>query len=364
MVSLILPATEFAGFYRIIATIVVLIAIFDVFNAKYMVSILAGDSSRFDEIVQARFFLAILSSLAAFAVAHLYGFDGIVSGLSGLLTGLMLCNSGFLTLFYCTPGRQNQIVFSSGLGLATMLGFLFIGRNQAFSIHTGLTALVLYKMTELIWLGGFVEKFRHFRDFRSRNKSVFSALRLFPRIAFYVQNILSVLSGRLHAFVLPLILIPAEFGVLSAAVTLMAVYIFFLTFLGTEFFRDTSAVGLKNARWHPYVARVLVTLTLYLLVIFTVIPVFYPQLRSFLPFMVALAIVLTISSQQGYILFLLGLDRWIIILSAATLMVSLFFLYIIPNAYELNGAFLAMIATELASTIMAAAILIVARTLR
>ncbi len=357
--SLLLGVETFGTLYTLIAGVALVTSLFDIINMKYMVHIFSKNFELWPDIIYARFWTALMAGGFGFIALILLGTEPIVAIITGALIVFMLFNSGLLTLFYCWPQQQYQIFISSILGMSVFIGVGMFFLRPDMTVPTALILLVAYKLGEAIWLLSRL-KVSYAIVLPSASK-VYKTFCQFPRRAFYLQNLLSVGSGRLHALVLPILLIPTEFGTLGQFATVMAIYIFVMTYLGTDFFREASKDGLKGANWRRYVMLLTIAFLGFIALVLSALPTFYPELQPFIGLMLLQALVLTFSTQQGYIMFLLDLDRWIIILSVVTPVFAIIFLFLFTTQLGLIGAFVAMILIELVSVVMAFAIILYQR---
>lgn len=353
--SLLLTKEVFGAFYTSMAAVALIVSLFDIFNAKYMVNIFGKDPESWPQILPARLVL----SCAVFAVTCLamvlVGLEVATALLGGSFAGLVLFNSGLLTLFYCRPGQQRQILFSVGLSSAALLILAALLLRETVSLVQALGLLTGYKVTECLFLLSRIEGRGRLLAFGAG--VIRGAVQRFPRLVFYFQNILSVASGRLHAFLLPLLLSAGDFGILSTGATLMAVYVFAMTYLGTDFFREASRVGLAQANWRRHIVLIGLSFAGFCAFLAVIVPFLYPELWPFLALMMLHAAMISLSSQQGYVLFLLNHDRWIMYLSIGTTLASALVFYVLARSFDLLGAFLAMIGIEALSVIAALAII-------
>jgi hypothetical protein len=186
--------------------------------------------------------------------------------------------------------------------------------------------------------------------------SALSKFHPLNRPIFYVQNLLSIASSRLHAFIIPAILNISTLSKLGSILSFCALYSFWLAVKGTDFFAEISRAGLSREKLKRHIRALLTGYAIFLAVSLPIFIRIHPTIEYATIILVVLTLLMTVTSQQGFILFYLKLDRKVFLLSILTTAISaliyIFFTKNLPPVWTLFTPIL----VELSSLAIAASI--------
>jgi len=354
-----LPSDQFGRVYIMLSLTSILIGTFDYYNQKYLIFIYSNSG-----IGRNLSILLVVKLLLIFEVLFILLFLGLE--FQGILVGnllLYVCIGIFVvfsilsqslsTYIFCTERARHLLYCNIASAIFMVMYFIYIFSTNSIDILFLVVGLIVFRGIEFLYYLIYLGFGRERLLFLPKWAEIYKFIKSNSRGAYYIQWLLSLVSSRISAILLPLYLVYEEIAIYGKFSILVSLMYFWISFSGSTFFSEVCKRGVSHNLLKKTFIEIMIYIFVFWIIELVAIVYLYHDLVEYSFLIAAIIFLISFTSYQGYFLFYYGLDRLIVRMSLFTILLSYPVYIILINYYGLYGAFSANIIIESIGFIMA-----------
>lgn len=348
--SKFLPKNDYSLLVLISGFSTIAIALLDIYPYKYLISRFSSrmKGGLIKLTINKIIWFVCFCTIIFFILTRYYELSAVLALLILLYCFFSIINITFSSYFFSKVELSHILLLPPVLFCFALS--IILKKINIFSIEKVILILMLYRVIEFLCYSLKCVLIHDKRSKKSNHPVVF-----FEGKYFYLQNLISMSSGNLIAILAPLYLSSESISLYGNVNILMSVVIFYAVFFSSTYYSDNIAQATLKSRYDflfiikSYLVKSSIgTFPISILVSLFGIYFYNIGLPELL-FIMTYSITIMFTSIQAFLLFKFGVQKFIVVISIATLLVNFTLLLFLLPIFDYYGFFMSSIIVQIFS---------------